>query len=289
MTKKLLVTGAGGFVGGSVVVQAEKEWDVHGVVRQDHLPPKNAVRFHRLDLQDAEKLVQLFKEIKPHAVIHAAAIANIDFCQEHREQAEAVNVGVTQHLAELCAEVDFVDIDPVTYNVFDGRKGFYVEEDEPHPVNFYAETKVRAEKIVARMENSVVARLSLVMGLPLLGAGNSFLAKMLTKLEEGETIKVPENEIRTPVDVITLGRALLELAENDFGGVIHLAGSDRLARYDMARRIAAHLGLPRELIVAVNSNAIPGRAPALKMHRWTIQKRKRCCERRCIRCREGWN
>ncbi len=111
------------------------------------------------------------------------------------------------------------------------------------------------------MENSVIARLSLVVGLPLLGAGNSFLAKMLTKLEEGETIKVPENEIRTPVDVITLGRALLELAENDFGGVIHLAGSDRLARYDMARRIAAHLGLPRELIVAVNSNAIPGRAP----------------------------
>ena len=54
----------------------------------------------------------------------------------------------------------------------------YVEEDVPRPLNYYAETKVRAEQIVQdELDNMVVARLSLVMGFPLIGAGNSFLAQ----------------------------------------------------------------------------------------------------------------
>ena len=74
-------------------------------------------------------------------------------------------------------------------------------------------------------------------------------------------MRFPKNEIRTPVDVITLGRAFLELADNDFTGTVHLAGSTRLDRYDMACRIAERLGYSASLVVATDSNAMEGRAP----------------------------
>lgn len=258
---KLFITGFGGFVGGNVIAQATKDWDIYAVDRIDIPENRDAVSYYSLDLLDFEKLTQLFEDINPDAVIHTAALADIDFCQNNREQAEAINVGVTRKLAELCAGNGAKLVFCSTDTVFDGQKGFYVEEDEPHPINFYAETKVRAENIVNALDNSVVARLSLVMGLPVMGRGNSFLARTIEKLGAGESVKFPQNEIRTPIDVITLGRALLELAGNGFSGTVHLAGNDRLTRYDMARRIAERLGFSRELIIATDSNAMPGRAP----------------------------
>jgi dTDP-4-dehydrorhamnose reductase len=148
-----------------------------------------------------------------------------------------------------------------TDSVFDGERGNYSEEDRPSPVNYYAETKVRGEEAVRAMDSDwVIARLSLVVGLPTIGAGNSFLPKMLAVLESGKEVGVPGNEIRTPVDVITLGRALLELAGREETGIFHLAGNDAISRFEMAKRIAEKWGCPSSLVVRKDSGSIPGRA-----------------------------
>ena len=261
MKKKLLVTGFGGFVAGSVIAQAEDDWDVHAVDRVQIPVNQSAINYYTLDLLKKEELTRLFYKINPHVIIHTAAMADIDFCQNNKEIAEKVNVGITKTLTELCGTSDSKMILLSTDTVFDGEKGMYTEKDSPNPLNFYGETKVRAEKLVASLKNSVVCRLSLVMGLPVMGSGNSFLAKTIEKLKAGEGVKFPANEIRTPIDVITLGRALLELAGNDFIGTIHLAGNTRLNRFEMAQQIAETLGYDKNLIIATNSNAIEGRAP----------------------------
>ena len=262
MKRRLLVTGYGGFVAGSIVWQASDAWDVHAFSLVEAPQEREGFRCYQFDLCGAGELRAVFSAIKPEAVIHTAALADIDYCQSHQDEAERVNVGVTQELARLCAASEARMILCSTDTVFDGRKGMYTEEDPPHAVNFYAETKVRAEQAVREnVQNAVVTRLSLVMGLPVLGAGNSFLAKMMKALEAGKEVQFPANEIRTPVDVITLGRAFLEIAENNFTGTLHLAGSTRLNRYEMACQIAERLGYSRDLVVATDSNAMAGRAP----------------------------
>ena len=262
--KKLLVTGYGGFVAGSVVWQAlhDRSWDVYALSLIE--TPEERERFHCLqfDLCDEAKLKSVFGAIRPDAVIHTAALADIDYCQNNQDAAEKINVGVTRALAQLCADADAKLIVCSTDSIFDGVKGMYTEDDQPNGLNFYADTKIRAEKIVRdTVPRGVVTRLSLVMGLPVLGAGNSFLAKMFDSLKKGEQVKFPANEIRTPMDVITIGRAFLEIAANDFTGTLHLAGSTRINRYEMACQIAEKLGLSRDLVVSTDSNAIPGRAP----------------------------
>ena len=261
MRRKLLVSGAAGFVAGSVIVHALHEWQVYAVDKMPGPASGDNLTSLTLDLGDAGQLSENFRKIDPHAVIHTAALADIDYCQANQDEAEKINVGATKILAGLCKENGAKLIFCSTDTVFSGREGNYSETDSPHPLNFYADSKIRAENVIRETcSNSVIARLSLVMGLPVMGSGNSFVTRTLASLRSGEKVRFPQNEIRTPVDVITVGRALVELAGNEFTGIIHLAGNDRINRYDMARQIARHLGFPPDMVVAVDSNAIAGRA-----------------------------
>lgn len=262
MRKRLMVTGCGGFVAGAIVHQADEEWEVHALTRKEALFERPGLVWHSFDLLDNERLHDEFHAVKPDAVIHAAAMADIDFCQANQELAEHVNAGVTRELAALCADSRAKLVFMSTDNVYDGEKGYYTEEDPPTPINFYGETKVMAEHAVAALRvNYVVTRVSLVMGLPMLGAGNSFLSRMMPVLERGEELGVPDTEIRSTVDVVTAARALLELAGNDYAGYLQIAGNDVCNRFEMVRRIARKLGHPDELVVPRDPVDVPGRAP----------------------------
>jgi dTDP-4-dehydrorhamnose reductase len=260
--KKLIVTGAKGFVAGNVVAQAGDEWEVHAFARESVPFEKKNLVWHGIDLLDAGRLRDLFSEIKPDAVIHAAAIADIDFCEKNKESASAVNVGVTKEIVQLCSRSGARLVHCSTDTVFDGIKGFYTESDPPKPVNYYGETKVQAEKVVLEgYPSAAIPRLALVMGLPAMGGGNSFLSRMLSALDQGKEVGVPDEEIRSPMDVISLARALLELAGNDYSGFIHLACNDTMNRFVMSQRIVELMGYPVELVVVKNAGNIPGRAP----------------------------
>lgn len=246
--KKLLVTGGRGFVAGSVIAQSVNTREVHALSRGGGDLPCTV---HQVDLVDADAVGKVLAALQPDAVIHTAAIANIDYCQAHPDEARAVNTEATRIVAQACAAVGAKLVHCSTDTIYDGARGSYTEEDAPGPVNVYAETKVAAEE--AAMEAGgdwVIGRVSVVYGLPLIGAGNSFLARVIAAMEAGETYGAPSDEIRTPIDVITLGQALLELAGNDYTGYLQLGGNDRLNRYEMVCRIARSLGFPEELVEA---------------------------------------
>lgn len=260
--KSLLVTGAQGFVAGSVLTQARAAgWEVHALSRGEPLLPPDAATWHRQDPLDPTALAGLFSTVQPRAVIHAAAAADIDVCQRQPDLARAVNVAFTRTLATLCERHGARLVFCSTDTVFDGEHAPYDEAAEPRPVNFYGETKIEAERIVqASSPHAVVARLALVMGYPVLGAGNSFFSRLEASLRAGREVAVPAHEIRTPVDVLTLGAALVELAGNELNGIVHLAGNDGLNRLELTQRIGVRMGFPATLVVAAAA-APSGRAP----------------------------
>src|SRR5437870_5210563 len=197
---KLLVTGGSGFVAGSVLAKAGPQWDLHAVSRgpqpvrviprpaSGSVNPilENSCEWHAVDPLVASHFSDLFREIRPGVIIHTAALADIDFCEAHPGLARAVNVEFTLNLVTLCAEIGTRLVFCSTDTIFDGEHAPYQEDDSPGPLNHYARTKVEAEQIVSRLgARAVIARLSLVVGLPVLGAGNSFLARMIDSFKEG--------------------------------------------------------------------------------------------------------
>jgi dTDP-4-dehydrorhamnose reductase len=123
-------------------------------------------------------------------------------------------------------------------------------------------TKYEAEKRVKACQSPwIIARVALVMGYPWVGQGNSFMGKMRAALKAGREVGFPEEEIRTPIDVITLSTALLEFAGTTHQGIFHLAGNDIANRYEISRLIAIAHGFNPTLVVVKNADDQPARAP----------------------------
>lgn len=247
---RILVTGASGFVAGSILAQVPREIETFAISRQEEFEslPEH-VRWITISSGNNKEMANAVVDLKPNAVIHTSAMADIDECEKNQDLAYEVNVNLTRVLVEACEKVSSRFVFCSTDTVFDGKKGMYSEIDIPIPVNYYAKTKLEAEGCVLQSDISrVVARLSLVMGFPVLGVGNSFLSRMQKKIEEGKPVPMPKDEYRTPIDVISLGRALLELAQNSFEGIIHLAGNERSSRYNMGKIIAREMNWDESLI-----------------------------------------
>lgn len=258
---RILVTGATGFVAGSVLHFGAQQHEIHALTRSSGIAELPNLTWHSVDPFDTTALNAIFEALQPDALIHAAAIANIDFCENNQFEARAANVDFTQLLADTCARHNTRMVFVSTDNVYDGATSPVRADDPTEPVNFYGATKVEAEEIVRTVVPShAIARLALVVGFPIIGGGNSFLMRMIEQWEGGESVGVPDNEIRSPIDVVTAGRALLELATNDFRGTLLLGGAEGLNRIELVRKLAGHFGYSSEMVHPFDPTQIPGRA-----------------------------
>ncbi|MBV8256526.1 MAG: dTDP-4-dehydrorhamnose reductase [Actinobacteria bacterium] len=214
--RRLLVTGAGGQVGTAlqaafadeeVVALTREEWDVA-------LPPPAGLP--AVDL-----------------VLHAAGWTNVDAAEEDPQGAAAVNVGGTQHVAELGAPLVHFSTD----YVFDGRKRTpYVESDGPSPLSAYGRTKLASE--AAAGEDAWIVRTSWLFG----ETGNNFVRTILRLAAERDELSVVDDQRGCPTYVGHLAAAVRELVELP-RGVWHLAAEGDCTWAELAETIVAEAGL----------------------------------------------
>lgn len=250
----LLVTGASGFLGWHLVQAAAADWRVVGTYAQRSLHP--SVSGIQLDLQDPVALKQALEQVRPDAVIHLAAIASPNRCQEEPALSQRVNVEATRELATLCGDRQIPFLFTSTDLVFDGRQAPYSETDPVSPINRYGEQKALAEAIVLQSyPQATVCRLPLMFGAAPPQA-SSFLQPFLHTLRSGQPLKLFVDEFRTPVSATTAVHGLL-LALGQVAGRLHLGGRERISRYQFGLMMAEIWGLPQEQILPCGQPDIP--------------------------------
>ena len=260
--RRLLIMGGGGFVGGNLSTLALRAgWEVQiaDSTAREGVP---GATWHALDLTEERALRALALDLRPHAVVDLAAVADIDRAERERDRAWAVNVEAARTMARACAELSAACIYASSDAVFAGTAARYAEDDATAPVNWYGHTKVEGEKaVLAACPSAAVIRLSLVLGFPVTGAGNSFLAGLEAKLKQGQAVPATPEEIRTPIDVLTLASCVLELLDTRFTGVLHLGATDSIDRYTLTRRAAELIAGRADLVVRQEAGPVPaGRA-----------------------------
>jgi dTDP-4-dehydrorhamnose reductase len=217
------ITGAGGLIGNYLVQTATRfapQWQLRALTRD------------QLDLLDFAAVRREFQNDQPQLVIHCAAVTTIAEAQKNPGLARRVNVEVTTLLAELAAEIPFVFFS--TDLVFDGRKGNYAEADAPNPLHLYGETKVSAEEIVLKNSRHLVLRTSLNGGIS--RAGNrAFNEQLRLSLRVGMPMKLFTDEFRSPIPAVETARAVWDLAGKNCAGIIHVAGAERLSRWQIGQ------------------------------------------------------
>lgn len=262
MPKKLMIFGGSGFVGGNMAKIAQGiGWKVY-IADSLFRPGIDDLEWVTVDITDSSAVEKVIGEVIPDAVVNVAAIADIDKAEREKELAWAVNVEGAKNIAESCSKRSIKYILFSSDAVFDGKGRGYTEEDQTNPVNYYGYTKAEAEKAVFQAHpGAVVIRISLVMGLPVTG-GNSFFGGLELKLREGNEVLCPVNEVRTPVDVLTLCESVLELAENKYTGILHIGATDSINRYELTKKAAVMMGYDTNLVKLQSAQDMkPGRAP----------------------------
>ena len=214
--RRLLLTGAGGqlgtalraaFADADVVALTHADWDVT-------LPPPAGLP--RLDL-----------------VLHAAGWTDVDGAEDDPQTAAAVNVGGTQHAAELGAPLVHFSTD----YVFDGAKRTpYVESDGPNPLSVYGRSKLASE--AAAGEDAWIVRTSWLYG----ETGTNFVRTILRLGRERDELAVVDDQRGCPTYVGHLASAVRELVELP-RGVWHLAGEGDCTWAELAEAIVAEAGL----------------------------------------------
>lgn len=221
------ITGAGGLIGNHLIQTARENAPVGRVI---------GLTRAELDLLNCAAVEKRFQQEQPGVIIHCAAISKSPACQTHPELARKVNVEVTKHLAELATDSTFVFFS--TDLVFDGRKGSYTETDSPNPLSVYAETKVMAEQVVAKHPRHLIIRTSLNGGTSPTG-DRGFNEDMRRAWSTGRTMTLFTDEYRAPIHARETALAVWELITHDATGVFHIAGSERLSRWQIGELLAA--------------------------------------------------
>jgi len=211
-----------------------------------------------LELPDAASLERVFSLSNPNVVVHLAAMADVGACERDPEQATAVNVGATSAIAGLCQHYKARLVFVSTEYVFDGRRGFYREDENPSPTTIYGRTKWEAEREVARLAPRwSIVRTSIVYGWPL-QAHRNFGPWLVERLRNGQPYHAPTGVLRTPVYVEHLVDGIARLVEGDYAGVHHVAGSDWVSMYDFALAIADGFQLDRGLVIPAEAGVQGG-------------------------------
>ena len=247
--QRTLILGGSGFLGQYLSRVADEELVIHYSGKSRDLVPKNAFVF-QISPGNLEELRTYIRENRFSRIINCVANANVDNCELFPDDAKFLNVEVAKCLAEVSLDTGAKFVQISTDAVFDGKKSFKKESDICSPETVYGKTKLLGEQEVLSVNpNSLVARVNF-FGIS--EKKTSLFNYFLFGLQKQKTLVGFPNVFFTPLYAESTAFAIRRLLEMDISGVIHVAGKERISKYEFGRLIAKVWGYSEELIEPSN-------------------------------------
>ena len=224
--KKLLITGASGFVGSRVVERWRNDYII--------LAPSHT----ELDITDAASVERYLLEQAPQVVVHLAALSNTGYCEQNPEESYRVNVEGVCNLATAAARNGVKLILFSSDQVYNGNleSGALDEDVAVAPENVYGRHKLEAEQRALELCPSAVALRATWMydseraGMPV---HQNFVLNIANAIKERKPLVLPVREYRG----ITWVRDVVEYLPATFtlpGGVYNYGAGNTMNTYETA-------------------------------------------------------
>jgi dTDP-4-dehydrorhamnose reductase len=283
MNMKILITGANGLLGSNLCTMYSMQNEVYAtdIIKPDLPKCQN----YKLDILDKKDLL-LVEKIKPDLIVHCAALVNVDFCEEHPEDADKINHIGARNIAEVSKKAGSYLIHISTDSIFDGRSGNYKEDDKPNPINAYAKTKLEAENAVQKTGGNYAITRTNIYGWNRQNK-ESLAEWMLHKLERKEELPAVNDVYFSPILVNNLGEVILELYSLKYKGILHVCGSESCSKLDFAKRLCNVFKLDSKLIKPISKNSLNFKAKRPDNMSLNCSKAKGLLKTRLLNVEEG--
>ncbi len=267
-TQKILITGSNGLLGQKLLALLGQDEQLQIIATSRGTPratlPANAV-YISMDASRKEEVEKVVRLHRPDAIIHTAAKTQVDECEQDPADCFLQNVEAVRHIAEAAAQYNAFLLHLSTDFIFDGQAGPYKEEDTPHPISIYGESKLRAEQLIQSMDNLrwAITRTVLVYGYsPTLSRSNIVLWA-IDALEQQKPIKVVDDQWRTPTLAEDLADGCVRIVKQQATGIWHLSGEELMTPYEMVMRIARYYGYSTERVERADASSFtqPAKRP----------------------------
>lgn len=265
---RILVTGSNGLLGQKLVAALRNDPAVKLIATsrgEDRTPDPGSNLYLPLDCTDETAVHRAFDETHPDAVIHTAAMTNVDACELDPVACQLQNVTAVQNLVNASKNIDVHFIHLSTDFIFDGKNGPYSEEDRPDPLSIYGQSKWDAERIVINsgLTKWAIARTIIVYGIAKGLSRSNVVLWAKGALEKGQPIKVVDDQWRMPTLAEDLADGCIRIAKQGATGIYNLSGPDGMSILELVARVGKFFDLDTSVITRVTSESLgqPAKRP----------------------------
>lgn len=233
--KRVLVAGAAGQLGSTVVRRFSERWDVVPFTRTE------------LNISDVASTVARITEVAPAVIINCAAYNDVEAAEDAAADALSTNAMGVLALARGAVAAGAILVHYGTDFIFDGAADRpYLESDPPRPLSVYGASKLLGEWFALEAPASYVLRVeSLFGGQP----AKSSVDKIIAAIREGRPVRIFADRTVTPsyVDDVAVATEQM-LTRHVAPGIYHCVNSGEGTWLDIAREVARLLGREAELV-----------------------------------------
>ncbi len=246
--------------GGSSLCDAFLSMPASGGQQRVVMPPE-------VDLTDDREIFEAIRMRRPDFVVNCLVEAGVDRAELDPTECRRVNHDLPVSLAIACREFGATLIQLSTDYIFDGQKDIaYFEDDAPHPINLYGQTRLEAERDIANLiDQHVILRVSHLFA----PGPDSFIAQLLARARVESELPMIADERGCPTSIFDVARVIAAVIDQLHAGAgafgaYHVGCHGDASWFELGECIIAHArqneSLAVEELVGVSGASIQGRA-----------------------------
>jgi dTDP-4-dehydrorhamnose reductase len=258
--KTILVTGSNGLLGQKITerILQTKQFNLIATSKGvNRYPVKEGYTYAEMDILNPLQVSAVLRQFKPDAIIHTAAMTNVDTSHEQPELAHELNVVAVKTLADIAALENIQLVHLSTDFIFDGAAGPYDEEAEPNPLSHYGRTKLEGESVVKNSgAHWAIIRTILVYGIVSDMSRSNIVLWAKGALESNKPINVVNDQWRMPTLAEDLADGCLLAVEKNAQGVFNISGKDMMTVSELVAKVADYWKLDKSMMNEISSESL---------------------------------
>lgn len=262
--KKIIITGSNGLLGQSLVnllLNYKDDYQVIGFSKGENRSGRKDFEFISIDITERENLKKTLLKIKPDVIVNTAAMTQVDDCEVFKKECDVLNVEVVVWLKEAAEVINCHLIHLSTDFIFDGKNGYYKETDQPNPLSYYGNSKVKSEEILLNSTiDFTIIRTILVYGKVYDMSRTNIVLWVKEMLENGKEITIVNDQYRMPTFVDDLALSCKLAIDKKATGIFHISSTKLMSVYDIVQEVAKVFELDTKLIKPTSSTVLNQKA-----------------------------